>query len=81
MALNNLNNPFSPQPSTIDIGDTMVGGYPGGAGAGGAQYVGGGQLTVAGVGVATCNNGAVVQDTDRSRHSSAGSDGQQCHAR
>ena len=78
MALNNLNNPFSPQPSTIDIGDAMVG-YPGGAGATG-QYVGGGQLTVAGVAVA-CNNGGVVQDTDRSRHSSAGSDGQQCHAR
>jgi len=53
MALSNLNNPFSPQPSQLELGDTVytqVQQVP--------QFV-----------------------TERSRHSSAGSDGAQCQAR
>merc|ERR1719474_1993456 len=79
MALNNLNNPFSPQPSNLEISETIVQ-YPAGGGPGG-QFVagqgpgGGGQVAVQGAMLAT-----IVQDNERSRHSSAGSDGQQCHA-
>lgn len=85
MALNNLNNPFSPQPAQIlDMSDSMLPAqYPGGPGqtqttvpgAQGPQFV---RLAAPGPG---CGNG-VMQDNDRSRHSSAGSDGpQSCHAR
>lgn len=87
MALNNLNNPFSPQPSQIlDMSDSMLPAqYPGGPGPAqtpgpgpqGPQFV---RLAAPGAGC-TANNG-VMQDNDRSRHSSAGSDGpQSCHAR
>ena len=85
MALNNLNNPFSPQPAqSLDMSDPMIPAH--------AQYTGA-QTTVPGTGQApqfvqvaapvVCGNtGVMVQDSDRSRHSSAGSDGpQSCHAR
>ena len=87
MALNNLNNPFSPQPAQIlDMSDPMVTAqYPGGPGQtqttvpgsqGQAQFV---RLAAPGTG---CSNNGVMQSNDRSRHSSAGSDGpQSCHAR
>ena len=84
MALNNLNNPFSPQPAQIlDMSDPMVPAqYQTGQpqttlpGPGGQQFV---RLAAPGPGGA--NNG-VMTDNDRSRHSSAGSDGpQSCHAR
>jgi len=54
MALSNLNNPFSPQPSQLELGENTV--YS--------------QVQPAPLFV-----------TDRSRHSSAGSDGAQCQAR
>ena len=41
MALNNLNNPFSPQPSNLEISETIVQ-YTAGGGSGG-QFVAGGQ--------------------------------------
>jgi len=79
MALNNLNNPFSPQPSNLEISETIVqytaGGGSGGQFVAGGQGAGGGQVAVQGAMLAT-----IVQDSERSRHSSAGSDGQQCHA-
>ena len=82
MALNNLNNPFSPQPAQIlDMSDPMVTAqYPGGQatvpGPQGPQFV---RLAAPGTG---CGNNGGMQNSDRSRHSSAGSDGpQSCHAR
>ena len=84
MALNNLNNPFSPQPnSNLDMTDTgMVGVAPGVAPGGGqyssGQVVPGGQVTVVAGGQYA---GVANMEQDRSRHSSAGSDGNQCHAR
>ena len=77
MALNNLNNPFSPQPnSNLDMSDAgMV------TGAGHGQYstqvVSGPVAVVGGVQYTAGTN----MEQDRSRHSSAGSDGNQCHAR
>ena len=83
MALNNLNNPFSPQPATnLDLGDgAMIQvQYSGPAQPqyGGHQLAGAGQC----VGGVVTNGGTEPGPDIRSRHSSAGSDGaQQCHAR
>merc|ERR1719167_1933018 len=54
MALNNLNNPFSPQPSNLEISETIVqytaGGGSGGQFVAGGQGAGGGQVALQGQG-------------------------------